>query len=124
MKKVTILLLIVIPIVLWMIVYSPTDPKSLFYQAWKRGIPLETVNSAFEAMIGDRNRLELVKGKNIEEIRRKFGHLRRDDLLPYQAMCVTNGGYKAKDLVFLGDSNWMVLFSNGFAIELILCKGM
>lgn len=75
-------------------------------------------------MIGDARRFDLVKGKNLEAIKKRFGLVRRDDLLPYQEFCLKNGSYHDKDIAFLGDSKWMILFEDGKVVDLILCKGM
>ncbi len=117
--------LLVLSVLSWLMLYPhPSDPKSLFYQAWKLGIPLIKVETAYEAMIGDPKRLDLVKGRSLSALKRRFGNVRREELLPYQEYCFKTGPYREREIAFLGDSKWMVLFENGTVIDLILCKGI
>ncbi len=116
---------LVLPVMIWVVLYPhPNDPKGLFYQAWRLGIPLIKSETAYEAMIGDPDRLNLVKGRNLIALRRRFGKIRRKELLPYQEFCFKNSPYREREAAFLGDSSWMVLFEGGTVADLVLCKGM
>ena len=115
---------VVVTVCLWNLVYSPTrDPKGLPYLLWKLGLPTIDPNIALGIMTGDSGAGKLVKGLTTDQLRKRFGHVNRDDLTPYQRYCKEHQA-PLGDVAFLGDSNWMVKFEGGVVVDLVLCKGL
>ncbi len=112
--------------VAWMLLYpSPSDPKNLQYVLWKAGIPCINLDTAAETMIGDCSASKLVLGKTKAQLQRRFGILlppgkASDYLQKYGAYSPTGAG---KDVMFIRQSPWMVIFINDKATDLILIKG-
>ena len=107
----------------WLSLYpEKTDPKNLYYRAWRLGFPTLSVDDAYQAMIGDTNTLEIVKGKTLRQLQARFGNIRKDgELLPYQRDCLNRIEYlKGKNIAFLGDSYWLVVFEGDRVADLIL----
>jgi hypothetical protein len=104
--------------------HGPVDRKDLRYQAWKHGLYPFNVESAVETMIADPNRDSLVLGKTVPQLTAKFGYLRTaEQATPYEQYCYENSSYRGKPVLYLRNSNWMVLMENGRAAELVLVKG-
>lgn len=109
----------------WALTYpSSTDPKNIKYVLWKAGLCRLSVDRATAAMIGDRNRDELVVGKTKTQLRDKFGSLLSPaQASPYLRGCYQNSSWEGKDAMFLGQSPWMVVFQGNKATNLVLIKG-
>ena len=114
--------------VAWLALYpQKSDPKNLYYVAWKWGFPTMDPEAACENMIGDRNTEDLVMGKTVEQVRKRFVHLRENDFLFYQQAALERvkkasgkGSFEGKKIVFLGNTYWIVVFKNGRASDLII----
>ena len=102
--------------------YPDNHAQGPRYALWKRGVlPLDSA-AVFEAMVGDRERERLVVGLTVAEVQRKFGALRTSsDATPYQR--TYHGSFEGKEVRWLGDSAWLVVFENGRATALRLMKG-
>ena len=108
------------------------DPSNIDYVLWKRGLNQNmNLDNAVAAMTHDVWAVRLVEGKSKEELKNRFGFIRAlKEARPYDQLCYTNGasgerGITAagKEVVFLRDSDWMVILDNGRAVDLVLCKG-
>ena len=107
------------------------DPKNIDYVLWKHGLN-ENMNldNAIGAMTHDTWAVRLVEGKSKEELKTRFGFVRAlKEARTYDQLCYTNGSVgergitAGKEVVFLRDSDWMVVLDNGKAVDLVLCKG-
>lgn len=79
-RRMLISVIIVVVVVLffggWAMTYpSSSDPKNMKYVLWKAGLYKVSLDQATTAMVGDRNRDELVVGKTKAQLRDKFGPL-------------------------------------------------
>ena len=108
------------------------DPKNIDYVLWKHGLNQNmNLDNAIGAMTHDTWAVRLVQGKSVEELKHRFGFLRAlKEARPYDQLCYTNGSVgergipaTGKEVVFLRDSDWMVILEQGKAADLVLCKG-
>jgi hypothetical protein len=75
-------------------------------------------------MVGDRNRDKLVVGKTKTQLQDKFGSLLSPtDISPYLRGCYQNSFWKDREVLFIGQSSWMVVFDVDKATNLVLVKG-
>jgi len=75
-------------------------------------------------MMRDGKRNELVIGKTKEELTRRFGYLLSPkDATPYRRTCFEGSDWRKDEAMFIRNSDWMVVFANGRASNLILVKG-
>lgn len=101
---------------------STNDPKNIRYVLWKRGLYALNPDVALGTMIADRDRDHLVLGKSKEQLKGKFGYLLSpEQVSEYYRSVYRERGYH--DAVFLRNSPWMVVFSDGKASQLVLIKG-
>ena len=109
----------------WALTYpSSSDPKNMQYVLWKAGLYKVSLDQATTAMIGDRSRDKLVVGKTKAQLRDKFGSLLSlADASPYLRGCYQNSSWKDRDVLFIGQSPWMVVFDGDQATNLVLIKG-
>jgi hypothetical protein len=114
-------------LVVWFALYpNRSDPKSLQYVLWKRGLyPLDP-DVALGTMIGDAGRDNLVVGKSKDQLEARFGFLTpigsasQYDQRAYQSLPIKAAN---REVFALRRSTWLVVFSEGKASELILIKG-
>jgi hypothetical protein len=108
------------------------DPKNIDYVLWKHGLNQNmNLDNAIGAMTHDTWAVRLVEGQSKEELTNRFGFIRTlKEARPYDQLCSTNGSFgergvaaAGKEVVFLRDSDWMVILDNGTAVDLVLCKG-
>lgn len=108
------------------------DPKNIDYVMWKHGWNQNmNLDNAIGAMTHDAWPVRLVEGKSKEELKNRFGFIRTlKEARPYDQLCSTKGSFgergiaaAGKEVVFLRDSDWMVILDNGKAVDLVLCKG-
>lgn len=79
---------------------------------------------ALGIMVGDRSRDRLAIGKSKEQLKARFGYLRTaDEVRPYFRYCLSNSAWSGKTVMFLRDSDWMVVFCDGKVTTLVLAKG-
>ena len=117
----------------WVVDYPMDyDPKNIEYVLWKHGLNQNmNLDHAVGGMTHDTWAVRLVEGKSKEELKNRFGFIRAlNEARPYDQLCSTNGSFgergisaAGKEVVFLRDSDWMVILSNGKAVDLVLCKG-
>jgi len=109
----------------WATTYpSSSDPKNIKYVLWKADLYKVSLDQATAAMVGDRNRDKLVVGQTKAQLRNKFGSLLSPtDASPYLRGCYQNSSWKDRDVLFIGQSSWMVVFDGDRATNLVLVKG-
>jgi hypothetical protein len=103
---------------------SPADPKNIRYVLWKAGLKVENLDKATAAMVGDTHRDRVVVGLTKGQLREKFEYL----LAPSEAGPYLRGAHelpdwKDKDVLFIRESPWMVVFERDTAVDLVLVKG-
>lgn len=100
------------------------DPRSIGYSLWKRGLNRNmNPETALAAFYLDTDRDQLIRGATENQLKTRFGYIRRlDQVSPYLQLC-RNEGRKDKVVVFLRDSPWMVVMNNQKGSDLVLCKG-
>jgi hypothetical protein len=109
----------------WVLTYPDGDPKNIKYVLWKAGLYQMNLDVAAGTMIGDgKGRDNLVVGRTREQLRSRFGYL----LTPAEASqylrgCYQNSGFKAREVLFVRQSPWMVVFDGDKATSLVLIKG-
>jgi hypothetical protein len=103
---------------------SDSDPKNIKYLLWKNGLCGMNLDTATGTMISDASREKLVIGKTKVQLREKFGYLSTPaDISQYLRGCYQASAWKDRDVVFIRNSPWMVIFDGGKATELVLIKG-
>ena len=112
----------------WELLYpSDTDPKSIGYALWKAGLYKMNLDTATGIMIGDVRRDQLVVGKTVPELEKRFGTMwEPNQLAPeeYQRKCWQNSPWKDRKVRFIKHNSWwMVVFDGDKATELVLLKG-
>jgi len=109
----------------WTLMYpSSSDPKNIKYVLWKAGFYKVNVDAATTAMIGDPSRDKIVLGKTKAQLRDRFGPLLSPaEASPYLRGCYQNSPWKDRDVFFIGQSSWMVVFDSNKATNLVLVKG-
>jgi len=117
--------LVLILVVGWALMYpSSSDAKNIKYVLWKAGLYKMNLEVATAAMVGDPNRDKLVVGKTKADLRDKFGLLLAPvEASPYLRGCYQSSSWKDRDVLFIGQSSWMVVFDGDKAINLVLIKG-
>ena len=118
-----VLLVLTLAVGGWALTYPPPDPKSIPYILWKAGLYKMDLNLAVSTMIGDSNRDTLVIGKTKEQLRNKFQELRTVSQVSEYYRDGYNHYWQGKDVLFIRDSPWMVVFDHDRATELVFMKG-
>lgn len=120
--------------VTWLGLYPDDyDPKNVYYVLWKHGLNQNmNLDHAVGAMTHDVRSERLVTGLSKEQLTSRFGYIRAlKEARPYDQLCYTTAGTvgelgvrsDGKEVVFLRDSDYMVILDNGKALDLVLCKG-
>jgi hypothetical protein len=109
----------------WVLLYlSENDPKNIKYILRKINLFGMDVDAATGTMIGDPGREKLVFEKTRVQLQEKFGYLLTvKDASPYWRSCYRNSAWKARNVLFIRMSPWMVVFDGDKATELVLIKG-
>ena len=120
-----VLALLFVVITLWVLTYpDDSDPKNIKYVCWKAGLYRMNPDAATGTMVGDGNRDRLVVGKTKAQLRDRFGLLLAPaDASQYLKGCYEKSGWKNKEVLFIRQSPWMVVFDGDRAVELVLIKG-
>jgi hypothetical protein len=126
--KIVIIIIIALAVVFfagWVLMYpSSNDPKNIKYVLWKANLYKLNLDMATATMVGDPNRDKLVLGKTKAQLRDKFGSLLSPaDASLYLRGCYQNSSWKDRDVLFIGQSPWMVIFNGEKASDLVLVKG-
>jgi hypothetical protein len=108
----------------WLATLDRGDPKGLRYILWKHGLLSFDPTVAYPAMVGDRQRETLVVGLSVAELERRFGRLRTraESTAEYQRY-YGDRFFLDKEILWLGDSAWVVVLKGGRVQELHLMKG-
>lgn len=81
-------------------------------------------DEALGAMVGDPQRDRLVIGKTKEQLRDEFGLLLTPEgASNYLRGCYEGSSWKGKEVRFIRQTPWMVVFDQDKATELVLIKG-
>jgi hypothetical protein len=109
---------------LWVATYPGYyDPKNIHYLLWKWGVASIDPDRALSIMTHD-NSLPLVIGKSEDDLRKRFGYLRSlDEARPYLRGCYRKSDWDGQTVMFLRDSEYMVVLKNDKVTELVLVKG-
>jgi hypothetical protein len=108
----------------WALIYPSPDPKNVRYVLWKADLYRLNLDEATGTMAGDPNRDRVVVSKTKAELRNKFGSLLPPaDASPYLRGCYQSSDWKSRDVFFIGQSPWMVVFDGDKATNLVLMKG-
>ncbi len=109
----------------WLLTYPDrSDPKNIEYVLWKAGLYKMNLDTSIATMIGDSNRDKLVLGKTKRELERKFGYLSSSaDVSAYLSGCYHDSSWNGKDVLFIRNGPWMVVFDRNRATSLVLIKG-
>jgi hypothetical protein len=109
----------------WALMYpSSGDPKNIKYVFWKAGLYRVNLDVATTAMVGDPSRDKLVVGKTKTQLRDRFGLLLSPaEASPYLRGCYQNSSWKDRDVLFIGQSSWMIILDGDKATNLVLIKG-
>jgi hypothetical protein len=105
------------------LIVGPGDPRDLRYEAWKLGVYPLRIDYAVGMMIEDPRRDSVVIGKTKEQLVSRFGFVSSTPGNDYVRYCYDNSPYRGKSLLFIRNSNWMVLMKDGVANGLVLAKG-
>jgi hypothetical protein len=109
----------------WALMYpSSSDPKNIKYLLWKAGLYRVDLDLATSAMVGDRSRDKLVVSKTKGQLRDKFGSLLSPgEASPYLRGCYHDSAWKDREVLFIAQSSWMIVFDGDKATNLVLIKG-
>jgi hypothetical protein len=128
-RRMLISMVVVVVIVVffggWALTYpSSGDPKNIKYILWKADIYKLNLEQATDAMVGDSKRDKLVVGKTKAQLRDKFGSLLSPrNTSPYLTECYQKSSWNNKEVLFIGQTSWMVVFDGDKATNLVLVKG-
>lgn len=106
-----------------LLIVGPGDPRDLRYQAWKLGVYPLRIDDALDIMVGDPHRDTVVIGKTRDQLASRFGFVSSGPGDAYVKYCYDNSSYRGESVLFIRNSNWMVLMKNGVAAGLVLAKG-
>jgi hypothetical protein len=116
--------LVFVVVAAWSLTYPDGDPKSIKYVLWKAGLYRMNLDTAADTMIGDGGSDRLVIGNTKAQLRNRFGYLLAPaDAPQYLKGCYQNSGWKNKEVLFIRQSPWMVVFDGDKATQLVLIKG-
>ncbi|HLY60844.1 MAG TPA: hypothetical protein VKV95_08860 [Terriglobia bacterium] len=120
-----LLALLVVCVGGWVLTYpSSGDPKNIKYVLWKAGLYRLNFDAATGVMVGDPGRDKLVVGKTKTQLRDRFGSLLSSaETSPYLRGCYQNSSWKGREVLFIGQSPWMIVFDGDKATNLVLIKG-
>ena len=100
------------------------DPNGPRYVLWKRGLLPFDPTVAYPAMVGDLQRHKLVVGLSVPELERRFGRLRtRADATDDYQKNYSQRSFLDREILWLGESPWLVVLEHGRVQELHLMKG-
>jgi hypothetical protein len=108
----------------WSSLPDREDHRGPRYVLWKHGLLPFDPTVVYPAMVGDVDRDRLVVGLTMDELRSRFGVLRSraESTVEYQRHYADHF-FVDQQVVWLGDSAWLLVMSNGRAASLHLMKG-
>lgn len=108
----------------WLIFTIPgwsSDSYAPRYLLWKCGVLGVPSDIVYEAMLGDSDRNDIVRGLTRTQVAKAFAvESNKSTLTDHQSMYENQ---ISEDHMWLGDSWWVVLFRDGKAYEIRLFKG-
>ena len=108
---------------IWSYLFPAPSDRCPQYLLWKLGLIQINRRVIFSSMARDSHREQLVLGQTIAELEGRFGRLRtRDEGTSIQKSRIA-GWLLDKDIRWLDDTPWLVIFVNRRATELHLLKG-
>jgi hypothetical protein len=109
----------------WVLLYPESnDPKNIKYILWKADLCQIDLDVAAGTMIGDSGAEKLVVGKTKAQLQNRFGSLLSPaEVSPYLRDYYQNSLWKDRDVLFIRQSPWMVVFDGEKATNLLLIKG-
>jgi hypothetical protein len=118
-----ILLAVLLVVGTWVLLYPDGDPKNIKYVLWKTALYKMDLDTAASTMIADAHRDDIVVGRTKAQLRNRFGHLLTlAEATPYNRGCYQQY-WKGKDVLFIRQTQWMVVFESDRASDLVLIKG-
>ena len=119
--------LVVMPLLMtigWALLFQDqSDPKNLRYSCWKIGVCSMNLDTAVDAVVNDPNRMDLIRGKTVAQLVKKFGYVTTlENAYPYLRQ-IHDEQFKGKEVVFLRHSDLMVILENGRGVDLVYIKG-
>ena len=109
---------------IWFYLYPAPSGRCPQYVLWKLGLSQINTKVLFYSMADDPRREQLVLGHTIAELEGRFGRLRtRDEATTEYQKCYSDVLFLDKDIRWLGDSPWLVIFKHVRATELHFMKG-
>jgi hypothetical protein len=126
MRIVIIIIAIVLVFVAgWVLTYpSAGDPKNIKYVFWKAGLYRMNLDVATDTMIGDASRNKLVVGKTKLQLKNRFGYLLTvAETSQYLRGCYQSSPWNDREVLFIRQSPWMIVFDGDKATNLVLIKG-
>jgi hypothetical protein len=108
----------------WFGITDRNDPKGPRYILWKYGIFSFDPTVTYQAMVGDREREKLAVGLTVPELKHRFGNLRTraESTADYQKY-YSDRFFLDQEILWLGDSAWLVVVKDGRVQQLHLMKG-
>jgi hypothetical protein len=119
---VSIGLVLAVPLIWWACYPDADDPKNPHYVAWKWHLLPMDAHRTLSTMTHD-NAFPLVIGLTRDQLVKRFSFVRtKSEVRPYLIdYCAASR--PSADVLFLNDSDWMVVMKDGKASDLVLCKG-
>ena len=101
------------------------DPKSLQYLLWRDGFyRTADLDRVTDALIRDPERDDFVRGKTIDQIRKRVGYLTPlQKARPYLRWCFSDGRYRDVDVYFIRQHDLAVIFVRDRGVKTFLVKG-
>jgi len=126
-KELPLISLLAMPLLMtigWALLYSDQrDPKNLRYSCWKVNICSMDLDKAVNAVVKDPDRMDLIRGKTVAQLAKKFGYVTTvEHSSPYLQWAYENS-FKGEDVVFLRNTELMIIFENGRAVDVVYVKG-
>jgi len=123
-KALVVLGLLATIIGVWELTYPDKfDPKNPHYVAWKwHLLPMDPMR-ALGTMHGDVWPDRFVLGKTENELNARFGFTKSVSQVGTYLREICAPARPGATVLFLNDSNWMVVMKDGRASELVNCKG-
>ena len=129
MKKLPVILAsaigaLLVIVICWKALYPDYyDPKNLQYVLWKHGLASIDLDRAVAVMPHARFSEQLVLGKDMDGLRRRFGFLRspNEENSHLRAVALSQR-QDGEDVAFLRNSHYAVYLSNGKAVRLLLIE--
>jgi len=111
-------------IAVWFGITERNDPRGPRYILWKYGIFSFDPTVTYQAMVGDSESEKLVIGLTVPELKRRFGNLRTraESTAGYQKY-YSDRFFLDQEILWLGDSAWLVVVKDGRVQQLRLMKG-